>query len=234
MMVFVTPRRPAKLAALAVSAALLAGGLHAAGASAKAKVELNPGCYLSNDEGTLTGSGFKPNTTWTAKLSGTQELGNGRTDGRGRIRALFTAPDYDGTTGTRKLTLSVTDGPNVASTSFLMSPLTASFSPSSGDPARLRVRWRVLGIGPNRGVYVHYIRPNGKLRKTLRIGTSDDLCGALKTGPIALFPFRYEFGKWTFQVDTTRRWSARTTPRLLIRFEVKRPSRARRNRRSGR
>lgn len=225
MMVSVSSCRTSRIAALAVSTCLLASGAQAAVAGAKAKVELDPGCYLSNDEGTLTGSGFKPNTTWTAKLSGTQELGNGRTDARGRIRALFTAPDYDGTTGTRKLTLSVTDGPNVASTTFLMTPLTASFSPSSGDPARLRVRWRVLGIGPDRGVYVHYIRPNGKFRKTLRIGTSDDLCGALKTGPIALFPFRYEFGTWRFQIDTSSRWSARTTPRLLIRFEVKRPRR---------
>ncbi len=66
---------------------------------------------------------------------------------RGRIRARFTAPLYKGTNGTKELSLSVTDGPNVASTSFLMSPLAASFSPQSGNPATLRVRWRILGMG---------------------------------------------------------------------------------------
>lgn len=224
-----TSPRPTCIAALALAAGALASGVFtAAAAAAGARITLEPGCYLSNDRGTLTGSGFTPNATWTAKLSGTRELGSGRTDARGRIRARFTAPVYAGTRGTRKLTLSVTDGPNVASTPFVMTPLSASFSPSTGDPARLRVRWRVLGIGPNRGVYLHYVRPNGKLRRTLRIGTSDDLCGALKTGPIALFPFTYEFGRWTFQVDTSRRWSPRTTPRLLIRFAVRRPARARR------
>lgn len=221
----VTISRPPLLAALALAAGALAGGALPAAAGAKAKVSLDPACYLSNDDGTLTGSGFRPNATWTAKLSGTTELGSGRTDARGRIRARFTAPTYAGTRGTREMTLSVTDGPNVASTPFLMTPLTAGFSPSTGDPARLRVRWRVLGIGPRRGVYVHYVRPNGKLRKTLRIGTSDAVCGALKTGPIALFPFRYEFGRWTFQVDASRRWSPRTTPRLLIDYAVRRPGR---------
>ncbi|MBB4664980.1 hypothetical protein [Conexibacter arvalis] len=212
----------ARLAALSLAAAALAGGA-AASAQAKARITLDPGCYLSNDTGVLTGRGFKPNATWTAKLSGTKELGSGRTDGRGRVRARFTAPAYEGRNGTRKLTLSVTDGPNVASTTFLMSPLTASFTPESGDPARLRVRWRVLGIGPRRGVYVHYIQPNGKLKRTIRIGTSDGVCGALKTGPIALFPFRYSFGLWRFQVDTSRRWSRRTTPRLTIRFRIAKP-----------
>lgn len=234
MMVLVTTRRPTRIAALALAAGALAGGVTAATAGAKAKISLDPGCYLSKDTGMLTGGGFKPNATWTAKLSGTKELGNGRTDARGRIRARFTAPEYDGTRGTRELTLSVTDGPNVASTRFLMTPLVAGFSPSSGNPARLRVRWRVLGIGPSRGVYVHYVRPNGKLRRTLRIGTSDSVCGALKTGPIALFPFRYEFGRWTFQVDASRRFSPRTTPRLLIRFEVRRPARRPARRRSAR
>jgi hypothetical protein len=226
-MVCVSLSRPAVLARLAAIslAATGLGGAAATAAEAKAKITLDPGCYLSNDEGVLTGSGFKANATWTAKLSGTVQLGSGRTDSRGRIRARFTAPEYKGTAGTRDLTLSVTDGPHVASTTFTMSPLTASFSPESGDPARLRVRWRVLGIGPDRAVYVHYLQPNGKLRQTLRIGTSDAVCGALKTGPIALFPFRYSFGLWTFQVDTVRRFSPRTTPRLTIRFKVARPTR---------
>jgi len=217
------PARAARLAALSLAAAALGGGVAAAAAEGKARITLDPSCYLSNDRGVLTGSGFTPNATWTAKLSGTRELGSGRTDGRGRIRARFVAPRYDGTKGTRELTLSVTDGPHVASVPFVMSPLTASFSPTSGDPARLRVRWRVLGIGPDRGVYVHYLSPNGRLRRTIRIGTSDSVCGALKTRPIALFPFRYSFGLWRFQVDASRRFSRRTTPRLTISFRIAKP-----------
>lgn len=226
--------RTPRAAALAGVAALLCAaalGPAAADAAAKASIALDPGCYLSNEQGSLLGTGFKPNATWTAKLAGTRQIGSGRTDGKGRIRARFTAPLYRGTNGTKEFSLSVTDGPNVANTTFLMSPLTASFSPQSGNPATLRVRWRVLGMGAHRGVYVHYIRPNGKLRKTLRIGTTDDVCGALKTGSIALFPFRYEFGLWTFQVDTSRRYAVTTKPRVSIAFQVRRPSSRRRSRR---
>lgn len=210
-------------AALALAVGLSAAT--AAEASARATIALDPGCYLSKEQGSLLGTGFRPDTSWTAKLSGTKQIGSGRTDGRGRIRARFTAPRYEGTQGTRELTLSVTDGPNVASTTFLMTPLSATFAPQSGNPATLRVRWRILGMGASRGVYVHYIRPNGKLKRTLRIGTTDAVCGALKTGRIALFPFRYEFGRWTFQVDTNRRYSAATKPRVAIGFEVRRPAR---------
>jgi hypothetical protein len=209
-----------------LSAALLAGALGAGATGAatpRAKIVLDPGCYLSSATGLLVGSGFRPNGRWTAKLSGTKKIGTGRIDAGGRIRARFTAPVYHGTAGTRELTLSVTDGPHVASTTFLMTPLSASFSPRVGDPASLRVRWRVLGLGARRGVYVHYIRPDGKLRRTLRIGTARGPCGSLKTGPIALFPFRYAYGTWTFQVDTSRRYDRATVPRLLIDFDIRRP-----------
>jgi hypothetical protein len=221
------PRLPV-ITLLAAAAALGGAGAGAiAGAAApKAKIVLAPSCYLSSASGLLSGSGFKPNAAWTAKLAGTKRIGSGRIDAHGRIRARFTAPRYHGTTGTRQLTLSVTDGPHVASTTFLMTPLNASFSPRIGNPATLRVRWRVLGLGTRHGVYVHYLTPNDKLEQTLRIGTTRGRCGALKTGPIALFPFRYRYGTWTFQIDANHRYSATTTPRLLIAFDIRRPSRA--------
>lgn len=214
-------RPPLALSAL-LAVALLAVG--ASAAAAKATIALDPGCYQSGAAGMLTGKGFAPHATWTAKLAGTHQIGTGHTDANGRIRATFTAPLYHGTTGTRELTLSVTDGPHVASTTFQMTPLTASFSPRTGDPATLRVRWRVLGLGPKHGVYVHYIRPDGKLQRTLRIGTTRGDCGTLKTGPIALFPFKYVYGRWTFQVDASSHFSKATLPRLLIAFDVKQPA----------
>lgn len=209
--------------AVALAATLVAGTAGAARGGAKARVVLDPGCYLSGGSGLLTGSGFRPDAAWTAKLSGTKRIGTGRIDRGGRIRARFTAPRYSGTAGTKEMTLSVTDGPHVASTTFLMTPLSASFSPRTGNPAELRVRWRVLGLGLHHGVYVHYLQPNGKLKRTLRIGTTRSPCGSLKTGPIALFPFRYVYGTWTFQVDTSARYRRTTTPRLLIDFDIRRP-----------
>jgi hypothetical protein len=211
--------------ALAVPFAHAAAGAATTRARALPKILLDPGCYLSSAEGMLTGRGFRANGSWRAKLGGDKQIGRGRIDARGKIHARFTAPVYHGTQGTRKLTLSVTDGRNVASTTFMMTPLNASFSPRTGDPATLRVRWRVLGLGERRGVYVHYVQPNGRLKRTLRIGTTRGPCGSLKTGPIALFPFRYAYGKWTFQIDASRTYRTDTVPRLLIDFEIRRPRR---------
>ncbi len=222
------PRLPLALLAAGAACAGALGSAAAIGAETKAKIVLDPRCYLTNGGGLLTGTGFTPNGRWTAKLSGTKQIGTGRIDARGGIRARFTAPQYHGTRGTRELTLSVTDGPHVASTTFLMTPLDASFSPRVGDPASLRVRWRVLGLGPRHGVYVHYVQPNGKVKRTLRIGTTRGACGSLKTGPIALFPFKYSYGTWTFQIDTSLRYRTTTTPRLLIGFEIRRPKKGRR------
>ncbi len=211
--------RPLPLLALVAAVAVAAP----AAADAKAKVKLDPGCYLSGGTGTLTGKGFTPKASWTAKLAGTRPLGSGRVDKNGRIIAHFTAPTYHGTKGLRPMTLSVTDGPHVASATFQMMPLAATFTPRTGNPATLRVRWRVLGLGPKHGVYVHYLQPDGKRKTTRRIGTTEGPCGILKTGPIALFPFTYTYGRWTFQVDASKRYKAITTPRLLIGFDVKRP-----------
>ena len=156
---------------------------------------LDPGCYLSSGNGLLTGAGFRPNSAWTAKLVGTKQIGTGRIDARGRIRARFTAPRYHGTSGTRQLTLSVTDGPHVASTTFVMSPLDASFSPRTGDPATLRVRWRVLGLGAHHGIYVHYIQPNGTLKRTLRIGTTQRPLRLAQDRPDRALPVQTHYGR---------------------------------------
>jgi hypothetical protein len=188
-----------------------------------ARVRLAPGCYQSGERGALSGAGFSPNAAWTAKLGRTQRLGSGRTDARGAIHARFTAPAYHGTAGTRQLTLTIGDGTHRARTILRMTPLAASFSPQTGDPATMRVRWRVLGLAPRHGVYVHYVAPDGKVRRTLRIGTAEGECGILKTGPIALFPFRYTYGRWTLQVDASPAYSAATVPRVLIGFAIRRP-----------
>ncbi|MCW2954408.1 MAG: hypothetical protein JWQ48_3578 [Conexibacter sp.] len=207
----------------ALAAAALLAPVAAPATAAAAKVTLAPGCYHSGQLGWLTGSGFKPSTHWTAKLRGTQQLGSGTSDGRGNIRARFTAPAFHGTTGERELTLSVTDGPHVASAVFAMTPLTASFSPSSGDPNTLRVRWRVLGLGANNAVYVHYVQPNGKLRGSVRIGHAQGACGHLKTKPLKVFPFPISYGRWTFQIDAHAGYRPTTVPRLLIQYQVSRP-----------
>lgn len=221
-------RRPPVIAVPLAAAVALLAAAPAVSRPRAPRVVLDPGCYLSQETGLLTGTGFAPGGRWSAKLGERKRIGTGSIDARGAIRARFTAPVYHGTAGTREMTLTVSDGRRDAETTFSMTPLSASFSPRTGDPASLRVRWRVLGLGPRHGVYVHYLRPDGTHRRTVRIGTTRGDCGSLKTGPIALFPFRYTYGRWTFQIDSSAHFSKATLPRLLIDFDIRRPGARRR------
>jgi hypothetical protein len=223
-MMLATMRRRPLLPLAAAAAALLGAAPAVQGSTKPPTIHLKPACYQSSQQGTLTGARFAANAVWTARLgtgASARNLGSGRTDGHGSLRARFTAPVYHGTAGTRSLTLSVNDGKRTARTTLEMTPLSATFTPKTGNPKTMRVRWRVLGLTPHHGVYVHYIRPDGTLRRTLRIGTTRRPCGTLKTGPIALFPFRYSYGLWTFQVDASPHFSRATLPRLLIDFAIK-------------
>jgi hypothetical protein len=86
----------------------------------------------------------------------------------------------------------------------------ADFAPGSGNPSSLRVRFSVFGFAlaaPGRSVYVHYIRPNGKRKKTVRLGKARGVCGKIeRTAKRRLFPFRAERGNWKLQFDTSKRY----------------------------
>ena len=72
------------------------------------------------------------------------------------------------------------------------------------------MRFKVFGFGlvtANPIVYLHYVRPNGKLKRTIRLGRAQGVCGQIKrTARKKLFPFSAERGKWKLQFDTRRRY----------------------------
>jgi hypothetical protein len=56
-------------------------------------------------------------------------------------------------------------------------------------------------------VYLHYVRPNGKLKRTVRLGRAQGVCGEIaRTSRRKLFPFRAERGTWHLQFDTRKRY----------------------------
>ena len=72
------------------------------------------------------------------------------------------------------------------------------------------MRFKVFGFGlvtANPIVYLHYVRPNGKLKRTIRLGSAQGVCGQIKrTSRKKLFPFSAERGKWKLQFDTRKRY----------------------------
>jgi hypothetical protein len=198
----------------AVAAALVLAAALPAAASA-AQIQTDQSCYqepTNNASGTVavTGNGFEPNQPYQVTLDG-QALpnGTGTTDAAGGIAGSFPTPELPGN-GVHAFTLGIVQGANAPTTSFSVTPFLADFTPGSGNPKTLRVRFKVFGFGlvtPNPIVYLHYVRPNGKLKRTIRLGKAQGICGQIKrTARKKLFPFKAERGKWKLQFDTHKHY----------------------------
>jgi len=193
---------------IALATALAIAAVAPAAASA-AQIQTDRSCYQDNT-GTVavSGNGFDPGQPYSVSLDGKQ-LGTGAstTDASGGIAGSFEAPQL-GRELPHVYTLTVTQGANTATTTFSVTPFLADFTPGSGNPRTLRVRFKIFGFGlvsshPN--VYLHYVRPNGKLRRTISLGRAQGVCGQIpRTARKKLFPFKAQRGTWELQFDTHR------------------------------
>jgi hypothetical protein len=195
---------------IALAAALVFAAAAPAAASA-AQVQTDRGCYQDNT-GTVavSGNGFDPGQPYSVSLDGkTLSTGGDTTDAAGGINGSFEVPQLDGD-AVHAYTLTVTQGANTATTTFSVTPFLADFTPGSGNPKTLRVRFKIFGFGlvsPHPNVYLHYVRPNGKVKRTIRLGKAQGDCGQIpRTSKKKLFPFHAERGTWRLQFDTHKRY----------------------------
>jgi hypothetical protein len=176
--------------------------------SGAAAVELNRACYLEGSRVGLTAAGFAPGSKIDVRRGSTL-IGSTTADAVGGVEARFDAPKLPAGRREASAVIELSDGTTRASTRLPITRFHASFSPATGDPATMLVRFSADGFGlldaqPN--VYVHYVGPNGKLRDTVELGMARGVCGHLApTSPRRLFPFRARAGTWTLQFDTRKR-----------------------------
>jgi hypothetical protein len=196
----------ARSTALAAMVAVVAAVPAAASA---AQVQTDEACYQDNT-GTVvvSGSGFEPNQPYQVTLDGKAlPGGTGTTDAAGGISGSFPTPELPGNS-VHAYTLGVVQGANLPTTGFSVSPFFADFNPGAGNPKKLHVRFKVFGfalVDRNPIVYLHYVRPNGRLKRTIRLGRAQGACGTIKqTARKKLFPFNAERGHWKLQFDTHR------------------------------
>ena len=195
-----------KTGSAAVLAALVCAAAVPATADAAA-VELDRACYLQGARVGVTATGFAPRSQVTVRRDG-RVIGTATADDVGAVQARFDAPRLP--TGRReaKPVLELSDGTTRARTRLPVTRFRASFSPSRGDPATMLVSFSVDGFGlldAQPDVYVHYVAPDGTLRKTVHLGRARGVCGHLRTPTRQrLFPFRPQAGTWTLQFDTRR------------------------------
>jgi len=193
-------------------AALLAALLFAPAARAAIVVTEAP-CYQEGAAVVTAGLGFVPGGFVTLFLDG-QVLGSAAIDSRGVFRNKFTAPPL--LEGRHELlhALVASDSSNIAIRHFRTTEVYAGFSPGAGNLGTLRVRFNVNGFGIYKTaskVYLHYVRPNGRLRKTVYLGTASGTCGHISSTPKRLlFPFTAERGVWKLQFDTNKSYEKAT------------------------
>ena len=143
----------------------------------------------------------------TVRRAGTV-IGTATADDLGAVQARFDAPQVPGGHRESNPVLELSDGTTRATTRLPVTRFRASFSPATGDPATMLVRFTVDGFGlldAQPDVYLHYVGPNGRLRETVALGRARGVCGHLRTpSPRRLFPFRARAGTWTLQFDTRK------------------------------
>jgi hypothetical protein len=183
---------------------LLAAVLLAAPASAQDAgpvITTSRACYLANQKVALAGTGFHAGDTYSVTLDHTA-LGTGVVN-----------PDTT-------ISGSLSSGSLGKGVGFHVSAFNASFAPGVGDPRTLRVRYSVNAIGfsaPQGSiVWVHYLTPAGKLRRSVPIGRTKGVCGSLHRSILhRLFPFHTTPGTWRLQFDLKQGYSPKARPRII-------------------
>jgi hypothetical protein len=176
-----------------------------------AAVTTDRACYLQTDRTnvTVSGNGFGAGRPYTVLLDGQALRGaTNTTDANGTMQGAFSPPMLAADELQRTFSVGVASDTLSAQTQFTVTRLKANFTPSEGDPTKLKVRFSVAGFGlaaPDPDVYVHYITPGGRLKKTVRLGQATGQCGRItRTAKRRLFPFAHpSLGKWQLQFDTS-------------------------------
>ncbi|MDQ3677131.1 MAG: hypothetical protein M3401_10065 [Actinomycetota bacterium] len=188
---------------------LLAAALAATSPAAAATLQTLSRCYQEKDDVVAAGSGFAPNSLITVTRDATN-LGSAYADAAGAFQVRFRTPKLPARAHERGYDLVATDGANTAVVRYRATKLLADFAPGAGNLATLRVRFHVRGFNllkRKSSVYLHYVRPNGKLRRTIRLGRARGTCGhILRTKRRRLFAFNAQRGRWTLQFDTRQRY----------------------------
>jgi hypothetical protein len=207
-----------RLRSLALAAGLVASlpaGAHAA------TVATDRSCYPNGADATLRGTGFAPYSGVSFTVNGKPLAANVTTDAEGAFEGTYEPP---ATRTESRLVLAATDSAGTSARAALRVTrrLRVTVAPPRGRNVRSwRAVFRLFGFGARRKAYVHYVGPNGELRRTVRLGRLRGPCGRLKTSKRRVLPFAHPgFGWWRLQFDTHRRYRPEAGAKRVRRVRV--------------
>lgn len=198
----------------------LAAALASAPAARAALLTTDTRCYRETQDVVVSGTAFAPLAP-VAISQDANPLGTADADAMGAFQRKFPAPELRRDVREQVFTLTGNDAAlNMASTRYRTTKVFADFTPRSGDPKTLLVRFSVYGFGLLRrhaSVYLHYVSPSGSLARDVRLGTALGTCGKIRaTRERHLFPFGAERGRWVLQFDTNKTYTRATSKSKYI------------------
>jgi hypothetical protein len=206
-----------RLRSLSIAVGLVLAAPATAGA---ATLDAGKSCYFNNNLARLAGSGFAPDSPITFSVNGRTLNETVRSDTAGDVLVRYDPPR---TRTQRKLVIRATDseGTSARTTIFATARRRVTADPDRARNVRTwRAVFRLFGFGRGKA-FIHYLDPDGELRKTVKLGRLRGPCGRLKTGERRVMPFRNpEFGVWRLQFDPRRRYDPDTVRKRVIPVRV--------------
>jgi hypothetical protein len=189
------------------------GGARAAAPAGAATVATDAPCYTSGAAMGVAGQGFGAGAPVSVEASGL--FGSTPADAVGAFQLITRAPLL-GTTApaVRTFALTASDETTSAQTGFRVTNFAAAHTPSAPPRPSTVIRWRVAGFAPGARVYAHYVH-GGRQQARAGLGRMPRTCGVLRKR-LALIPISSPAsGRWRIQLDTHKRYSARTRAKLV-------------------
>ena len=189
-------------------------------AAQAATIDAAKRCYFNGDTVVLKGSGFAPDGPVTFTVNGRRTSGTVITDGNGDFEANYEPP---ATADEDRLVIRASDSEGTVAKKriFVTTERRVTADPAQTTNVRTwKAVFRLYGFGRGKA-FVHYVAPNGKLRKTVKLGKLRGPCGRRKTDKRRVLPFANpDFGVWKLQFDTRRRFDRDTAKKRVIPVRV--------------
>jgi hypothetical protein len=200
------------LAIGAAASALTAAASALAASPATPTVRTDRHCYPVGRPVKVTGSGFAVSRAVDVSIDGV-DLGQSTTDTTGAFSGKLVPGGLGRGHAQGVDHLLASDGTSQATTTFTVTDrIGARFLVSRGNPLKLHAPFELWGFsmtGARMPIYLHYVAPSGKARKTISLGRTGGQCGYLKTGRKQFFPFAPSLGQWVLQLDSQKGYAKR-------------------------
>ena len=187
-------------------------------AAAAPTVDVEKPCWNSRSSIDVAGTGYRKSVGFKLLVNG-KVLVRGTTTTTGDIAGGIRLPRVTRANGQRTFVLRLTDGRRSATTRIYATAIWADYEPAVSS-LKQRVTFFGNGFGPRKTVFLHYLSPKGKVRRTVRLGRTVGVCGSLQQPGRRVFPFIPEAGRWRLQFDTRVRYVRGPRPSVVLAITI--------------